>query len=122
MKKILNGWFAVTLLVLVGCAASTPPAVGVWNVEMNSPLGALAATLTLRADGTGTLMADQLGGEEAQFDGVVYDGNNIAFTVEISPGGQTIALDFEGSVEGDSVNGEMNSDFGAMPVTGSRAQ
>ena len=41
MKKILNGWFAVTLLVLVGCAASTPPAVGVWNVEMNTPLGAL---------------------------------------------------------------------------------
>ena len=38
MKKILNGWFAVALLVLVGCAAS-PPVVGVWNVEMNTPLG-----------------------------------------------------------------------------------
>ena len=68
MKKLFSGWLAVSLLVLVGCAASTPPGVGVWNVEMNTPLGALPATLTLNADGSGMMSADQLG--EAPIEGV----------------------------------------------------
>ena len=97
MKKILNGWFAVTLLVLVGCAASTPPAVGVWNVEMNTPLGALPATLTLNADGTGMMGSDQLG--EAPIDGVMYDGNSVSFSAEVDAQGQTLVLDFSGTIE-----------------------
>jgi len=120
MKKILNGWFAVTLLVLVGCAASTPPAVGVWNVEMNTPLGALPATLTLNADGTGVMGSDQLG--EAPIDGVIYDGNSVSFSAEVDAQGQTLVLDFSGTIEGDSVSGEFGSDFGAFAVTGTRAQ
>ena len=46
MKKLTSGLIALTLTVLVGCAASVSPAVGVWGVEMNTPLGALAATLS----------------------------------------------------------------------------
>jgi hypothetical protein len=120
MKKLFSGWLAVSLLVLVGCAASTPPGVGVWNVEMNTPLGALPATLTLNADGSGMMGSDQLG--EAPIEGVMYDGNSISFTAEVDAQGQTLVLDFSGTVEGDSVSGEFGSDFGAFAVTGSRAE
>ena len=120
MKKILSGWLAVSPLVLVGCAASTPPGVGVWDVEMNTPLGNLPATLTLNADGTGVMGSDQLG--EAPIDGVTYDGNGIAFIAEVDAQGQTLVLEFTGTVEGDSVSGEFGSDFGAFAVTGSRAE
>ena len=51
MKKLMNGWLVLSLAVLVGCAAAIPPGVGVWGVEMNTPLGALPATLTLNEDG-----------------------------------------------------------------------
>ena len=120
MKKLFSGWLAVSLLVLVGCAASTPPGVGVWNVEMNTPLGALPATLTLNADGSGMMGSDQLG--EAPIEGVMYDGNSITFSAEVDAQGQTLVLDFSGSVEGDSVSGEFCSDFGAFAVTGSRVE
>ena len=120
MKKLFSGWLAVSLLVLVGCAASTPPGVGVWNVEMNTPLGALPATLTLNADGSGMMGSDQLG--EAPIEGVMYDGNSISFSAEVDAQGQTLVLDFSGSVEGDSVSGEFGSDFGAFVVTGSRVE
>lgn len=120
MKKLMNGWLVLSLAVLVGCAASTPAGVGVWEVEMNTPLGALPATLTLNADGTGVMGSDQLG--EAPIEGITFDGNSIAFDAEVDAQGQTLVLEFSGSVEGDSLSGEFGSDFGAFAVTGSRSQ
>ena len=119
MKNFKSGWLVLTLALLAGCAASTPPGVGMWNVEMNTPLGALPATLTLNADGSGVMGSDQLG--EAPIDGVTYDGNTIAFDAEIDAQGQTLVLEFTGTVDGDSLSGEFGSDFGAFDVTGSRA-
>jgi len=118
MKKITSGLLAFALVVLVGCAASTPAGVGVWSIEMNTPLGAMPATLTLNEDGSGAMEADGMGG--APIDGVMYDGNSIAFSAAIDAQGQSITLDFSGTVAGDSLNGEFGSDFGAFGVTGTR--
>ena len=118
MKKFLSGWLVLSLAVLVGCAASTPPGVGVWGVEMNTPLGAIPATLTLNADGSGTMSADQLG--DAPISGVTYDGNSIAFEAAIDAQGQSLVLEFTGNVDGDSLEGEFGSDFGAFGVSGNR--
>ena len=118
MKKLIRGWLALSLGVLVGCAASTPPAVGVWGVEMNTPLGALPATLTINADGSGMMEADGLG--EAPISGITFDGNSLAFDADVNAQGQSLTLQFSGSVDGDSLNGEFGSDFGAFGVTGDR--
>ena len=63
--------------------------------------------------------SDQLG--EAPIDGVMYDGNSVSFSAEVDAQGQTLVLDFSGTIEGDSVSGEFGSDFGAFAVTGTRA-
>ncbi|MCY4265764.1 MAG: hypothetical protein OXE78_13050 [Gammaproteobacteria bacterium] len=118
MKKIIGGWLVLSLVLLVGCASSTPPGVGVWDVELNTPLGTLPATLTLNEDGSGMMGSDQLG--EAPFDGATFDGNDIVFSVEVDAQGQTLMLDFTGSVQGDSVNGQFGSDFGDFSVSGTR--
>lgn len=118
MKKLISGWLILSLAVLVGCAGGTPPAVGVWDVEMNTPLGALPATLTLNADGSGSMSADGLG--EAPIAGVTYDANGVAFQAEVDAQGQTLVLEFSGTVDGDSLDGEFDSDFGAFGVSGSR--
>ena len=120
MKNFISGCLVLSLALLVGCAASTPPGVGVWDVEMNTPLGPLPARLTLNADGSGMMGSEQLG--ETAIGGIAYDGNMIAFDAEVDVQGQTLVLEFSGAVEGDSVSGEFGSDFGDFAVTGSRVQ
>ena len=118
MKKLISGLLVLSLAILVGCAAGTPPAVGVWDVEMNTPLGALPATLTLNADGSGSMNADGLG--EAPITGVTYDANSINFQAAVDAQGQSLVLEFSGAVDGDSLEGSFDSDFGAFGVSGSR--
>lgn len=118
MKKVTSGLLIMAFAVLAGCAASTPPAVGIWAVEMNTPLGAMPVTLTINEDGTGSMAADGLG--SAPISGITFDGNLLAFDAEIDAQGQSIVLEFAGSVEGDSMSGEFGSDFGAFGVIGTR--
>lgn len=118
MKKLVSGLLVVTLAFLVGCAAGTNPAVGAWNIEMNTPLGALPAVLTINADGSGSMSADGLG--EAPLTGIMVDGNAVNFSAEVDAQGQMLVLEFSGTVEGDALSGEFDSDFGAFGVTGSR--
>ena len=118
MKKLLSGLLVLSLSVLVGCAAGgPPPAVGVWNAAIVSPLGELPVVLTLNADGSGEMASDVL---NAPLSGIVYVDNTAAFTAEIAVQGQEIVLDFTGSAEGDALNGEFGSDFGAMAVSATR--
>ncbi|MFT4815093.1 MAG: hypothetical protein ACI80L_000394 [Pseudohongiellaceae bacterium] len=118
MKKLLSGLLVLSLSVLVGCAAGgPPPAAGVWEAEINSPLGALPVVLTMNADGSGEMASDVL---NAPLSGIVYADNTAMFTAEISVQGQEIVLDFTGSAEGDVLTGEFGSDFGAMAVTATR--
>ena len=118
MKKLLSGLLVLSLSVLVGCAAGgPPPAVGIWDAAIVSPLGELPVVLTLNADGSGEMASDVL---NAPLSGIVYVDNTAAFTAEIAVQGQEIVLDFTGSAEGDTLNGEFGSDFGAMAVSATR--
>lgn len=118
MKKLLSGLLVLSLSVLVGCAAGgPPPAAGVWNAAIVSPLGELPVVITLNADGSGEMASDVL---NAPLSGIVYVDNTAAFTAEIAVQGQEIVLDFTGTVEGDTLNGEFGSDFGAMAVSATR--
>ena len=116
MKKLIGGSIMAFLLVLAGCA-STNPAVGAWDIEMQTPLGAMPAVLTISEDGTGS-MAGDLGVQELS--GIQVDGNNINFSTSIDAQGQSISLTFSGSVEGDLMVGEFGSDFGSFSVSGTR--
>ncbi len=117
MKIIKNYSLLAGLIFLVGCAASAPPGVGVWNVDMNTPLGAQSFVLTLNDDGTGSMESPQ--GTQA-IDGIEYDGNGVAFSASLEAQGQSIDLDFSGTVAGDSIEGAFNTPFGALNATGTR--
>lgn len=119
MEKIFRNLSLVTVLLLfVGCAsAPSNPAVGAWNVNINTPVGDQAGVWTLAADGTGVMGSDQ--GDQA-ISGIMYDGNGVSFSVDIDAGGQALSLSFTGTVDGDSLVGEFGSDFGAFDVSGSR--
>lgn len=117
MKHSLKVFLLPFIVVLTACAASAPPAVGVWDISMDTPLGQQSAVLTIADDGTGVMAGDQ--GEQA-LNGIELDGNAISFSTDIDAQGQSFTLDFSGTVEGDSLNGEFGTPFGALGVSGSR--
>ena len=120
MKNLMKGWFVFTLFVLVGCAASTPPAVGDWSLTMQSPLGEQQVNLSISADGTGRFSIPALGAPPAEVEGITFDGNSVTLSADVSVQGNAIAFDFEGTIEGDSLTGAFNTDFGALEVEGTR--
>tara|TARA_B100000029_G_scaffold35732_3_gene33601 strand:- start:30281 stop:30637 length:357 start_codon:yes stop_codon:yes gene_type:complete len=104
-------------IALIGCAASVPPAVGMWDVELNTPLGAQQVVLTIDTDGTGSFAGPQ--GEQG-IEGIMFDGNGLTFSLAFDAQGQSVTLDFSGSIEGNALNGEFNTPFGSLAVSGSR--
>ena len=55
-------------------------------------------TLTINEDGSGSMGADQLG--EAPISGITFDGNSVAFETSIDAQGQSLTLQFNGSIVG----------------------
>lgn len=118
MTKLIRTLSIATVLVfLAACAAGPAPGVGMWDVNINTPVGAQTGVWTINADGSGVMGSD-LG--DQTLDGIMLEGDTIAFDVDIDAGGQSLSLSFSGTVEGDSFEGEFSSDFGAFSVTGTR--
>lgn len=119
MSKIIrNSIAAAMLVILTACVAgNSNPFEGSWDTVAVTPVGDQASVWTISADGTGMMASDQ--GDQA-IDGIVVDGNNVSFDVDIDAGGQSLSLSFSGVVEGDSLTGAFGSDFGDFDVTGTR--
>lgn len=94
---------------------------GNWKITMNTPMGDRDATLSLASAG-GTLTGSQSaeGNSAAIFDGTV-NGNDVSWKVDItSP--MPLTLTFTGTVDGDSIAGDMGVGFmGSFPFKGARA-
>ena len=119
MIKIIRNLSIATALVFLAACVSAPvsPGVGAWDVNVNTPLGDQASVWTIAADGTGSMAGEQ--GEQL-LEGIMLDGNSISFSVDIDAGGQSLSMSFTGTVDGDSLSGEFDTDFGAFGVTGTR--
>jgi hypothetical protein len=119
MLKIIRSTVAAAMLViLAACAAgNSNPFAGSWETTVSTPVGDQLGVWMIAADGTGIMSSDQ--GDQA-IDGIVVDGINVSFDLDIDAGGQSLSLSFSGVVEGDSLNGAFGSDFGDFDVTGTR--
>ena len=119
MSKIIrNSLAAAILVILTACAAgNSNPFVGAWNTMATTPLGNQESVWTIAEDGTGMMASDQ---GDQPIDGIIVDGNNVSFVVDVDAGGQSLSLSFSGVVEGDSLTGAFGSDFGDFDVTGTR--
>lgn len=119
MSKIIrNSIAAAMLVILTACAAgNSNPFAGSWDTAVITPVGNQDSVWTISEDGTG-MMSGEAGDQPV--DGIVVDGNNVSFDVDIDAGGQSLSLSFSGVVEGDSLTGAFGSDFGDFDVTGTR--
>lgn len=123
MKRAISRFFGLALVLSLTAVlpARAQSAAGDWELNVDSPQGALAVTLALQLDGekasgsltsmvgtmpvTGTLTAGKL---------------ELSGTLEAQ--GMSLALGMAGTVAGDSVSGTMKlGDFGEFPFSGKRA-
>ena len=119
MKRLLKGsLLLVAALLLAACASTQNPAVGIWDVNIETPVGAMVVVLDIQPDLSGTLSSGALG--SAALDGVTVEGNAVNFSTTVDAQGQTLTLRFAGTIEGDNLAGNFDTDFGAIPVAGVR--
>jgi len=93
---------------------------GTYEINMNTPMGSQSVTLTLKEEGgslSGTF-AGQMGSQE--FSGGTVDGNKVKFDVNINAMGNQITLNVDGTIDGDSIAGMMNTPMGGAEFTGKR--
>jgi hypothetical protein len=119
MLKIIRSIVAAAVLVILAACATrnSSPFAGAWNTMATTPLGNQESLWTISEDGTGIMASDQ---GDQPIDGIIVDGNNVSFVVDVDAGGQSLSLSFSGVVEGDSLTGAFGSDFGDFDVTGTR--
>ncbi len=123
--------FAAASLLAAPALAEGSPAVGSWATEAVTDFGTFKATLTIAPSGNGYTveMVDvpQTGpdGQPApamasSISDVSVDGSKFSFKRTIDFQGQAMLLNYTGNVEGDTLTATANSDFGAIPIKGTR--
>lgn len=110
---------AAATLFLAACASTPPnPFVGMWDVNIETPVGAMVATLDIQPDLSGTMSSGDLG--SAALNDVTVIDNAVTFATTVDAQGQTLTLRFAGTIAGNQLAGNFDSDFGAIPVTGTK--
>lgn len=96
-------------------------AVGTWSVTINIPGQTTESELVITGepgDLSGSLKAQ---GETTDISNVELDGDNLTFTAKVDAGGQNIVLDFDLTIDGNSVDGSVGvGNFGNFDVEGER--
>ncbi len=130
MKKLVFAAVAAAFLAAPALAADSPAA-GTWAVEAKTDFGTFKSDWTVaEADGAWTLdMKDQPmeggpGGDgpppESTISNLKVDGGKLTFDRALDIGGQKMNISYDVTVEGDAMTGTANSDFGPIPIAGTR--
>ena len=129
MKKLAFAAAAAFAVLAAPSLAADSPAAGEWAVEAKTDFGTFKSDWTVaEAEGAWTLeMADQPmeggpGGPppESTITNLKVDGGKLTFDRALDMGGQAFSMSYDLTVEGDTLTGTANSDFGPIPISGTR--
>lgn len=97
---------------------------GKWSYTINIPQQQTTGTLEIKEDGgniTGT-MTNSSTNQSTDITGAVLNGNVLTFSSNINYGGQSITLNYEVVIEGDTFEGDVSiASFGTFEVEGQRS-
>ncbi len=93
---------------------------GEWLLTLNSPMGALPSTLTLRQDGGNVAgdMRSQFG--NSPLTNVSLNGNEIKFSYRVDVQGQTFDVMATGKINGNAISGSMSAGDMTFDFSGSK--
>jgi len=100
---------ALTLPAAFAQAQKYEALLGEWDAETEGAQYTFVFTFTLEE---GTLAG--------VFEGQSGEVEMVTFTVEIDAGGQSMIIDFEATIDGDSLEGMLSMEFGEAPITGTK--
>ena len=95
---------------------------GTYNIEVTGPMGSRPGKLTLKTDG-GLLSGTYDGGRgEQSFSGGTVEESELAWSVQINHPMGEMKLEFNGTVSGDEISGQVNfGSSGSGTFKGTRA-
>ncbi len=104
-----------------GGGADMAEIAGTWDLTINSPQGAQQSSMTVTQSGgsfSGS-MSSQLG--TTDISGGSINGRQVAWSLSISMGGQSMTLNYSAEVTGTRMSGTVSvGDFGSFPFTGEK--
>jgi len=128
-RLVLNVAFVLVLAGVIagmfGCGAElagkAPAAalVGTWEMTTESERGTRTRELVINEDLTGTYESRE---REFPITDLTVEGDQVSFNIEMSFGEREFALEFAGTLEGDSLNGEFTTPRGSREVTGKKIE
>jgi len=108
---------AVLLVAVITHAAETP--VGDWKGESSRG----EYTIAITSDDAGTLAGQMTSGRGPNdLTNLKHDGNQLSFTNLLEFNGQSVELNFAGTIDGDTFTGTISTPRGERPITLTRAQ
>ena len=121
---------AGALLAATPAFAADSPVAGTWATEAKSDFGTFKSTWTVAQNGGAyTIDVKDAPMEGAPADApppkstisdVAVDGNTLTFNRELVMGDMTIKLSYKVTADGNMLTGQTHSDFGDIPITGTR--
>jgi hypothetical protein len=120
-------------------SAQSSPVIGSWETVADTPIGKLSSRVTFAKSGDAYTVnikdapiappeGAPAGGAaagpppESKISDVVVNGNNFSFKRSLTTDQGPMVLNYSGKVDGDKLTAQAASDFGDVPITGSRAQ
>ncbi len=110
--------FALTLPAAFAQAQKYEALLGVWDAETDGAQYTFVFTFTLEEGKLAGVFEGQSG--EVEMQNLTFADNQVTFTVEIDAGGQGMVIDFEATIDGDSLEGMLSMEFGEAPITGTK--
>jgi len=128
---------AAAMVFATPAMAADSPVVGTWATEAKSDFGTFKSTWTV-ANNNGTYTIDvkdappeggppggDAGGAppappKSTISNVAVDGSTLTFDRELVMGDMTIKLAYKVTADGNTLTGQTHSDFGDIPITGTR--
>ncbi len=122
---------AGALFVATPAFAADSPVAGTWATEAKSDFGTFKSTWTVAETG-GTYTIDvkdapMEGGPggggappKSTISNVAVTGSTLTFDRELVMGDMTIKLSYKVTADGNTLTGQTHSDFGDIPITGTR--
>jgi len=135
MRKLHFAAFAAAAMMVTATPAfaADSAVTGTWATEAKSDFGTFKSTWTV-TDNNGTYSVDvkdvppeggaAAGGppppSKSTISNVAVDGNTLTFDRELVMGDMTIKLSYKVTADGNALTGTTHSDFGDIPITGTK--
>ncbi|MEK7795016.1 MAG: hypothetical protein AAB353_10825 [Candidatus Hydrogenedentota bacterium] len=114
---VIRGTFHTDLGEAFAIVTRKVPANGVWDLEVQTPAGALNNKLVLREDSSGVMKSNDT---EITLKDVKMDDEKLSFSLDTEYDGQAITATFTGTISGDAIEGNFHTELGDAPAQGKR--